>query len=260
MAARMPPPPPRLRPVSSTARLEGRAHVGPRRAGAAGGFRGIDTANQRRHYFEGGVGRRWRAATRAGVVTRADLFLQQVHVPQRPGSSAARTIRHADLTTQVAQSMASSLEHLGTDHVDSYVLHGPPPGTGGPSYDAEVWAAMVAERDAGRTRSLGVSNVSRATCARCGSGAESARRSCRTAASPAGAGIATCARSASEHSIVYQGFSLLTGQPRGAGPSSLVAPTDRDAAGGRRHPRSCSGSRSGWGCLPPPPGPPTAST
>ena len=31
----------------------------------------------------------------------------------------------AKLATQVAQSLASSLDHLGTDHVDSFVLHGP---------------------------------------------------------------------------------------------------------------------------------------
>ena len=56
--------------------------------------------------------------------------------------------------------MASSLEHLGTDHVDSYVLHGPASGAGWTDDDAEVWAAMERERDAGRTRLLGVSNVS----------------------------------------------------------------------------------------------------
>src|SRR3982074_1981980 len=40
------------------------------------GFRGIDTANQRRHYFEAGVGPALAAAYRAGVVTRDELFLQ----------------------------------------------------------------------------------------------------------------------------------------------------------------------------------------
>jgi len=39
------------------------------------GFRAIDTANQRRHYFEGGVGEGLAAAYRDGIVTRADLFL-----------------------------------------------------------------------------------------------------------------------------------------------------------------------------------------
>src|SRR5437868_10990482 len=40
------------------------------------GFRGIDTANQRRHYFEEGVGQGLAAAYRAGIVKRAELFLQ----------------------------------------------------------------------------------------------------------------------------------------------------------------------------------------
>jgi len=40
------------------------------------GFRGIDTANQRGHHFEAGVGEGLAAAYRAGIVTRDDLFLQ----------------------------------------------------------------------------------------------------------------------------------------------------------------------------------------
>src|SRR3984957_16816794 len=47
------------------------------------GFRGIDTANQRRHYFEAGVGQGLAAAYRAGVVTRPDLFLQTKFTYQR---------------------------------------------------------------------------------------------------------------------------------------------------------------------------------
>src|SRR5207247_7003574 len=66
----------------------------------------------------------------------------------------------ASLSTQVAQSIASSLEHLDTDHVDSYVLHGPASGYGWTEDDSEVWAAMIRVRDAGRTRLLGVRNVS----------------------------------------------------------------------------------------------------
>jgi diketogulonate reductase-like aldo/keto reductase len=125
------------------------------------GFRGIDTANQRRHYFEAGVGEGLAAAYRAGVVTRAELFLQtkftyvdgQDHrLPYDPA---------ADLTIQVAQSMRSSLEHLGTDHVDSYVLHGPATDEDWSDDDREVWTAMVRERDAGHTRLLGVSNITR---------------------------------------------------------------------------------------------------
>src|SRR5213596_2947250 len=124
------------------------------------GFRGIDTANQRRHYVEAGVGQGLAAAYRAGVVTRADLFLQTKFTYQHGQDHRLPYDPAADLATQVAHSLASSLEHLGTDHVDSYVLHGPSSGRDWTDDDAEAWAAMVNERDAGRTRFLGVSNVS----------------------------------------------------------------------------------------------------
>src|SRR5882762_9637617 len=124
------------------------------------GFRGIDTANQRRHYVEAAVGQGLAAAYRAGIATRADLFLQTKFTYQRGQDHRLPYDPTADLSTQVAQSMASSLEHLGTDHVDCYVLHGPASGYGWTEEDGEVWTAMVKERDAGRTRLLGVSNVS----------------------------------------------------------------------------------------------------
>src|SRR5213596_547807 len=124
------------------------------------GFRAIDTANQRRHYFEAGVGQGLAAAYRAGVVTRADLFLQTKFTYQGGQDHRLPYDPAAELSTQVAQSMASSLEHLGTEYVDSYVLHGPASCHGWGEEDAETWAAMVNERDAGRTRFLGVSNVS----------------------------------------------------------------------------------------------------
>jgi diketogulonate reductase-like aldo/keto reductase len=124
------------------------------------GFRGIDTANQRRHYYEAGVGEALAALYRDGLVTRADLFLQtkftymdgQDHrLPFDPG---------APVSVQVQQSMTSSLEHLGTDYVDSLVLHGPASGYGWTRTDAEAWQAMIDELNSGRTRMLGVSNVS----------------------------------------------------------------------------------------------------
>jgi len=124
------------------------------------GFRGIDTANQRRHYFEAGVGQGLAAAYRSGVVKRADLFLQTKFTYRLGQDHRLPYDPAASLSVQVAQSMASSLEHLGTDHVDSYVLHGPSSGDGWTEADTEVWEAMKKERDAGRTRLLGVSNVS----------------------------------------------------------------------------------------------------
>ena len=124
------------------------------------GFRAIDTANQRRHYFEAGVGQGIAAAVSAGVVARADLFLQTKFTYVNGQDDRLPYDPAAALSTQVAQSLASSLEHLGTDRVDSFVLHGPASGYGWTDADAEVWDAMRKERDAGRTRLLGVSNVS----------------------------------------------------------------------------------------------------
>ena len=40
------------------------------------GFRGIDTANQRRHYHEAAVGQAIAAVIASGLVTRDDLFVQ----------------------------------------------------------------------------------------------------------------------------------------------------------------------------------------
>ena len=107
------------------------------------GFRGIDTANQRRHYFEAGVGEGLAAAYRAGVVTRDDLFLQ-TKFTYRPGQDHRLPYDPAAaFSIQVAQSMASSLDHLGTGHVDSYVLHGPSSNYDWTDADAEVWEATV---------------------------------------------------------------------------------------------------------------------
>jgi diketogulonate reductase-like aldo/keto reductase len=124
------------------------------------GFRGIDTANQRRHYFEEGVGQGLATAYRAGIVTREDLFLQTKFTYQGGQDHRLPYDPAASLSVQVAQSIASSLEHLGTDHVDSYVLHGPSSAYDWTDADTEVWEAITKERDAGRTRLLGVSNVS----------------------------------------------------------------------------------------------------
>jgi len=174
------------------------------------GFRAIDTANQRRHYFEEGAGQGLAAAYRAGIVTRGDLFLQTKFTYQRGQDHRLPYDPAASLSVQVAQSMTSSLEHLATDHVESYVLHGPASNYEWTEADAEVWDAMCTERDAGRTRLLGVSNVSlehlqqmeasrtelpafvQNRCyARLGWDRD-VRQFCR------------------EHNIAYQGFSLLT--------------------------------------------------
>ena len=177
------------------------------------GFRGIDTANQRRHYFEAGVGQALAAAYRGGVVTRAEVFLQTKFTYQHGQDHRLPYDPAADVATQVAQSMRSSLEHLGTDHVDSYVLHGPASGYGWSEDDVEAWNAMLKERDAGRTRLLGVSNVSLRHLQQMeATGAEPAAFVQNRCFARLGwdRGIRTHCEA---RDIVYQGFSLLTANP-----------------------------------------------
>jgi diketogulonate reductase-like aldo/keto reductase len=173
------------------------------------GFRGIDTANQRRHYFEAGAGQALAAAYRAGLVARGELFLQTKFTYQPGQDHRLPYDPAASFSDQVAQSMASSLEHLGTDYVDSYVLHGPWSGQGWSEVDSEAWEAMKRERNAGRALFLGVSNVSlhhlqqmaaqgelpafvQNRCYASRGWDRDVRKFCR------------------ERQIVYQGFSLLT--------------------------------------------------
>ena len=81
------------------------------------GFRGIDTANQRRHYFEAGVGAAVAGAIAGGLVRRDDLFLQTKFTHLRGQDHRLPYDPDADPATQVRQSFSSSLEHLGVQRV-----------------------------------------------------------------------------------------------------------------------------------------------
>ena len=223
------------------------------------GFRAIDTANQRRHYFEAGVGQGLAAAYRAGMVTRADLFLQTKFTYQDGQDHRLPYDPAATLSVQVAQSMASSLEHLGTDHVDSFVLHGPASHSHWTTDDFETWQAMIKERDAGRTRLLGVSNISLAQL----------QQMARAHAEPPAFVQNRCYASRGwdrevrafcrEHNIIYQGFSLAHGKQL----KSCVIPRSQDSPrkSMRLRPRLSSLSRARSACsrLPAPPAPITCS-
>ena len=174
------------------------------------GFRGIDTANQRRHYNEAGVGEGLAAAYREGLATRDDLFLQTKFTYRRGQDHRLPYDPAAPLATQVAQSLASSLGHLDTDYVDSFILHGPASNYDWTDADGEVWEAMRTERDAGRTRLLGVSNVSlehlRGMLAAQAEMPAFVQNRCFARLGWDRDVRAFCR----EHGITYQGFSLLT--------------------------------------------------
>jgi diketogulonate reductase-like aldo/keto reductase len=125
------------------------------------GFRGIDTANQRRHYHEAAVGEAIAASFASGLVARNDLFLQTKFTFRGGQDDRLPYDPKAPIGAQVEQSFASSLAHLGTEAIDSYLLHGPTQRVRLANADWEAWRAMEAIHDSGRARLLGVSNFSR---------------------------------------------------------------------------------------------------
>ncbi len=172
----------------------------------ATGFVGIDTANQRKHYVEAGVGE---AIAKAGV-PRERLFLQTKFTYLRGQDERLPYDPAASLTVQVQQSFASSLDHLGVQHLDAYVLHGPASGRGWTDPDREVWRAMEALRDAGAVRLLGVSNISAEQLATLANEARIApalvQNRCYARTGWDREVRAVCR----EHGMLYEGFSLLT--------------------------------------------------
>ena len=123
------------------------------------GFKAIDTANQLIHYQEALVGDALLALQQKGV-NRESLFLQTKFTSVDGQDHRTPYQASASLTNQVTQSFDSSLLHLHTDYVDSYVLHGPYSRQGLGKSDWEVWTAIEAIYTAGKTRMIGVSNVS----------------------------------------------------------------------------------------------------
>jgi diketogulonate reductase-like aldo/keto reductase len=197
------------------------------------GFRGIDTANQRRHYHEAAVGQAVAAAIHAGLVTRDELFLQTKFTFRDGQDHRLPYDPKAPVAKQVEQSFASSLEHLGTDVIDSYVLHGPSQQTGLGRADWDAWRAMEAIHQGGRARLLGVSNVSldqlRALCDGARVRPRFVQNRCYASRGWDHHVRAFCA----ESGIAYQGFSLLT-----ANRQVLAHPEVRAIA--RRHGRTAA--------------------
>lgn len=174
------------------------------------GFRGIDTANQRKHYHEAGVGQGIATAIAAGVVARDDLFLQTKFTSRDGQDHRLPYDPKAPIPKQVEQSFASSLEHLGIDIIDSYVLHGPTRRDGLGADDWAAWQAMEAIHDSGRTKLLGVSNVNleqlKLLCARARVRPRFVQNRCYAVHGWDRKVREFCAT----NEIVYQGFSLLT--------------------------------------------------
>ena len=179
------------------------------------GFRGIDTANQRKHYHEAAVGKAVASAIGSGLVARDDLFLQTKFTFLDGQDHRLPYDPKAPVATQVEQSFASSLDHLGVDVIDSYVLHGPSRRDGLTPTDWEAWRAMEAIHQTGRTRVLGVSNIRLEQLALLCDGARVRPRFVQNRCYAASGWDREVRAFCTTNDIVYQGFSLLTAN-RGA--------------------------------------------
>ena len=178
------------------------------------GFRAIDTANQLIHYQEALVGDALQALAARGI-RRDALFLQTKFTPVNGQDHRTPYDASADLTTQVTQSFDSSLSHLHTDYLDSYVLHGPYSRWGLGASDREVWTAMEALYRSGKTKMIGISNVTPEQlvqlCAQAAVKPMVVQNRCYAALAWDREVREICRT----HGIIYQGFSLLTAN-RGA--------------------------------------------
>lgn len=174
------------------------------------GFRGIDTANQRKHYHEAAVGRAVAAAVTAGLAARDDLFLQTKFTFRAGQDQRLPYDPKAPIRVQVEQSFASSLEHLGVDMIDSYLLHGPTQRSGLAATDWEAWRAMEALHDSGRVRLLGVSNVSLEQLQRLCEQARVLPRLVQNRCYASQGWDRDIREFCATNGLVYQGFSLLT--------------------------------------------------
>jgi diketogulonate reductase-like aldo/keto reductase len=174
------------------------------------GFRGIDTANQRKHYYEAAVGQAVAAAIERGLVTREDLFLQTKFTFQHGQDHRLPYDPAAPIATQVEQSFASSLEHLGVATIDSYLLHGPTQRSGLAADDWSAWWAMEAIYHSGKARLIGISNVNLQQLQELVGKAKVKPAFVQNRCYASHGWDRGVREFCAAHGIVYQGFSLLT--------------------------------------------------
>jgi diketogulonate reductase-like aldo/keto reductase len=174
------------------------------------GFRAIDTANQRRHYHEAGVGQSITSAIASRLVSWEDLFLQTKFTFRRGQDHRLPYDPDAAVATQVQQSFANSLEHLGTSSIASYVLHGPTQRIGLAAEDWEAWRSMEAIHASGRVRWLGVSNVTLEQLRSLCDGARVRPRFVQNRCYASQRWDQRVREYCRANNMIYQGFSLLT--------------------------------------------------
>jgi diketogulonate reductase-like aldo/keto reductase len=176
------------------------------------GFTALDTANQPKHYSEPQAGEALRTLAAEGI-SRNSLFVQTKFTPLNGQDHRVPYDPQATLNAQVRQSFESSLEHLQTDYVDSYLLHGPYTYPGLGDEDWEVWHAIGEIYKAGRARMIGVSNVNAMQLAALVAQAEIKPMVVQNRCFANRVWDRQVRDVCKSHGIIYQGFSLLTANP-----------------------------------------------
>src|SRR6185436_4853295 len=193
---------------------------------AHAGFRAIDTANQPRHYNEPAVGDALEALAANGLSRKA-LFLQTKFTPIDGQDHRVPYDRNLALKDQVQQSFESSLEHLKTDYIDSYLLHGPYSYPGLGAEDWEVWSALEVIQQSGRAGMIGISNVNHLQLLELIGKARIKPMAVQNRCFANRGWDRTVRNICVDHGIMYQGFSLLTANPNVVGHPDVVAIASR---------------------------------
>jgi diketogulonate reductase-like aldo/keto reductase len=117
-----------------TWQIKGQEAVAATAAALESGYRHIDTATM--YHNEGEVGQ----ALQDSGVAREDVFVTTKCPP--------------DLAGQELDTLRKSLDLLGTDHVDLWLIHAPAKNNA----SLDMWRAFIEARESGLARDIGVSN------------------------------------------------------------------------------------------------------
>ncbi|MBP9708709.1 MAG: aldo/keto reductase [Oligoflexales bacterium] len=174
------------------------------------GYRAIDTANQRKHYNEPGVGDALLRAYKELDICREDLFIQ-TKFTFADGQDHRKPYNVDDpYEVQVRSSVNSSLKHLHTNYLDSLILHGPYSQEGICEEDKVVWRAMETLCRDGIIKKIGISNMSLSQLEEIYKFAEIKPKFAQIRCFAARKWERKLRDFCRDHQITFQGFSLLT--------------------------------------------------
>lgn len=125
------------------------------------GYRLFDTADD--YHGESGIGLAIQELEQEGIVKRENLFIQTkisdnnatANEPLKAVyfNANSKFMQRHSAEEVVREKISISLREMGTDYVDSLLIHYPFPG-----YYVDVWKAMIKLKDEGVVRYIGVSN------------------------------------------------------------------------------------------------------